>query len=154
VSEDVRWLREAIGLAGRCSPSASAFSVGAIIVGSGGVELARGYSRETDDVVHAEEVALAKIDPGDPRLSSATLYSSLEPCHARKSRARSCTQLIVESDIPRVVFALREPPIFVAGAGGAGAAQLAAAGVEVVEIPSLADQARAANRHLTGPKPA
>lgn len=149
-AEDWRWLREAIKLSRLCPPSETAFSVGAIIVDASGKEIARGYSREADEVVHAEESALAKLDPGEARLRSATMYSSLEPCTRRKSRPRSCTQLIIDAGIPRVVFALREPPTFV---DGDGAERLTAAGVTVVEVPELADAVRAANRHLLGGKP-
>ena len=64
-----------------------------------------------------------------------TLYSSLEPCSARASRPRTCTELILAAGIGRVVFAWREPAIFVEGRG---AELLHAAGVEVVELPELA----------------
>ncbi len=75
-AEDWRWLREAIELSRLCPPSDTAFSVGAIIVDASGKEIARGYSRETDPISHAEEVTLTKA-AGDPRLTSATIYSSL-----------------------------------------------------------------------------
>jgi pyrimidine deaminase RibD-like protein len=141
---DLRWLREAIELSRRCPPSASAFSVGAILVGTDGGVIATGYSRERDPKDHAEEVALARAAAG-PELAEATLYSSLEPCLARASRPRSCVELITESGIGRVVIAWLEPPLFVAG-GGAGA--LRDAGVTVVEIPWLAELARSVNAHL------
>jgi diaminohydroxyphosphoribosylaminopyrimidine deaminase/5-amino-6-(5-phosphoribosylamino)uracil reductase len=141
---DLRWLREAIELSRRCPPSASAFSVGAILVGADGGVIATGYSRERDPKDHAEEVALARA-AGGPVLAGATLYSSLEPCLARTSRPRSCVELITESEIGRVVIAWLEPPLFVAG-GGAGA--LRDAGVTVVEIPWLAELARSVNAHL------
>ena len=139
--DDRDWLAAAIEEAWRCPPSERAFSVGAIIV-AGGAELTRGHSRETDDHVHAEEAALAKLPQPPP---DATLYSSLEPCGARASRPRTCTELIIAAGIRRVVFAWREPPVFVPGRG---AELLAAAGVTVVEVPELADAARAPNRHL------
>jgi pyrimidine deaminase RibD-like protein len=135
---DRYWLRVAIAESSRCPPSDTAYPVGAVIVGADGQEIARGYSRETDPKVHAEEVALAKA-AGDPRLTGATIYSSLEPCGKRVSRPRTCTQWIVHTGIPRVVFALREPSRFVVGEG---AEVLAANGVTVVEIPELAEEAR------------
>uniref|UniRef100_UPI002FDBD909 dihydrofolate reductase family protein n=1 Tax=Streptomyces sp. IBSBF 2806 TaxID=2903529 RepID=UPI002FDBD909 len=83
---DRHWLALACELAERCPPSETAFSVGAVIVAADGTELARGHSREDGDpVVHAEEAALAKLDPADPRLRTATVYSSLEPCARRSS---------------------------------------------------------------------
>jgi riboflavin-specific deaminase-like protein len=142
---DKHWLARAVELSTHCPPSATAFAVGAVIVDAGGNELARGYSRESGGTEHAEEAALAKLDPADPRLATATIYSSLEPCGRRASRPRTCTQLILAAGIPRVVFALREPPTFV---DGEGAARLRAAGVEVVELPELADAVRAVNRDL------
>jgi 5-amino-6-(5-phosphoribosylamino)uracil reductase len=147
---DVQWLRETIKLSRRCPPSRTAFSVGAIIVGADGTPLSTGYSRERDLRDHAEEVALAKIPPGDPRLASATLYSSLEPCGVRNSRPRPCADLIIAAGIPRVVYAWHEPPIL---AAGGGAEMLTSAGVSVIEIPELAIEARAINAHLTHPGP-
>jgi riboflavin-specific deaminase-like protein len=142
---DWRWLRDAIELSRRCPPSRTAFSVGAIVVGSDGREIARGFSRETDDRAHAEESALTKLDLDDPRLRSATMYVSMEPCSKRASRPFSCSQHILDAGIPRVVFALREPETFVTGEG---AERLAASGVEVVEVPELAGGVLEVNRHL------
>ena len=143
---DLHWLREAIELSRRCPPSESAFSVGAVLVSDAGTVIATGYSRERDPKDHAEEVALARAG-GDPLLTGATLYSSLEPCLARASRPRSCAELIFDAGIPRVVIAWLEPPLFAAG-GGTGA--LRQAGVTVVEIPWLAGLARSVNAHLVG----
>lgn len=142
---DRRWLRQAIELARSCPPSTTAFSVGAVIVDAEGELMATGFSREADPLDHAEEAALAKVAPDDPRLAAATLYSSLEPCGARASRPRTCTGLILAAGIPRVVFAWREPSLFVEGQG---VELLQAAGVDVVELPDLADAARAVNAHL------
>jgi diaminohydroxyphosphoribosylaminopyrimidine deaminase / 5-amino-6-(5-phosphoribosylamino)uracil reductase len=148
-SDDRKWMEMAIDLARQCPPKASAYSVGAIIVDEGGQEIARGYSRETDDHVHAEEAALAKVQ-GDQRLRTATIYSTLEPCSERKSRPRSCTQLILDAGIPRVVMAWREPSLFVADCQGYE--QLTSAGVTVVELHELAEHARAVNSHLALPE--
>jgi riboflavin-specific deaminase-like protein len=142
---DKHWLAEAVELSGNCPPSTTAFAVGAVVVDGHGEVLARGYSREDGGTEHAEEAALAKLDPADPRLRTATIYSSLEPCGRRASRPRACAELITAAGIPRVVFALREPPTFV---DGRGAERLLAAGVEVVEVPELADGVRAVNRDL------
>ena len=158
---DHRFLRWAIELSRLCPPSASAFSVGAVIVGEDGEVLATGFSREQEDHDHAEEVALrklaqARLAPGrlapgklgpDPRLRHATLYSSLVPCGERVSRPVTCVQHIVAAGIPRVVFAWREPALFTAGEG---ADRLRAAGVEVIEVPELAARARSVNAHLVG----
>ena len=145
---DRRWLRLAIELSRRCPPSPRAYSVGAVIVDRAGEIVASGFSREEDAIDHAEEVALRKAaaEPlSAPRLAGATLYSSLEPCSARASRPRTCTELIMEAGIGRVVFAWREPGLF---ADCQGAAILRAAGAAVTEVPQFADQVRAVNAHL------
>jgi diaminohydroxyphosphoribosylaminopyrimidine deaminase / 5-amino-6-(5-phosphoribosylamino)uracil reductase len=145
-ADDERWMRVAIGLAWQCPPSASAFSVGAVIVGADGTELSRGFSRENDPVVHAEESALAKLSPDDPRLAGATIYSTLEPCSQRASRPLSCTQLIIAAGLRRVVIAWREPSLFVADCRGYEL--LREAGLEVIELPELTADAIAPNSHL------
>ncbi|GAB1695150.1 hypothetical protein KRM28CT15_69530 [Krasilnikovia sp. M28-CT-15] len=137
-------MRRAIELAYRSPNSVTAFAVGAVIVTPEGQVIAEGYSRDDDPHVHAEESALIRA-AGDPRLATATLYSTLEPCTARHSRHVTCTNLIIAAGIPRVVIAWREPDIFVTCEG---VATLTAAGIEVIELPELADLARGANAHL------
>jgi len=127
---DSDFLERAIALSALAPPSDTAFAVGCVIVDARGSVIATGYSRELGPHWHAEEVALSKA--AGIALTSATLYSSLEPCSTRKSRPVSCTQLIIEAGIPRVVFGMREPPTFV---DCCGAELLAAAGIEVVELP-------------------
>ncbi|MFD7788579.1 deaminase [Streptomyces nojiriensis] len=147
-ADDVTWMERAIELSRKCPPAEGAFSVGAIIVGADGEELANGYSRETDAHVHAEESALAKLPVDDPRLAGATLYSTLEPCSERKSRPLTCTQLILRSPIRRVVIAWREPSLLVADC--VGVETLRAEGVDVLELPELTKRARKVNSHLFG----
>jgi pyrimidine deaminase RibD-like protein len=144
---DHAWLRQAIELSRWSPPSPAAFAVGAILVACDGSVLATGYSREGSPHDHAEEVALAKLCPADPRLATATLYSSLEPCRFRASRPRPCAELIIEAGLRRVVIAWLEPPLF---AAGGGAALLREAGVTVVEVPDLAGEARAVNATVLG----
>jgi diaminohydroxyphosphoribosylaminopyrimidine deaminase/5-amino-6-(5-phosphoribosylamino)uracil reductase len=142
---DREYLLYAIELAKSCPPSRTAFSVGAVIIEAHGAVLATGYSREGDPREHAEEAALGKIASDDRRLDGATLYSSLEPCSTRASRPRSCTELILATPISRVVFAWREPDLFV---DCQGAELLRAAGRHVVEVPALAPLVRRTNDHL------
>lgn len=144
--DDTRWMSLAVDLARLCPPSEGAYSVGAVIVDEHGHEIARGYSRENDPHVHAEESALGKLANDDLRLAKATIYSTLEPCSQRRSRPRTCTQLILAAGIPRVVTAWREPSLFVADCQGCEL--LEQAGIEVVELPEFADRAMAPNRHL------
>ncbi|MEV5576484.1 deaminase [Spirillospora sp. NPDC052269] len=140
-------------MAALCPPSDTAFSVGAVLVAPDGTELARGHSRESSPHDHAEESALAKLGTqaeldAQAVPSGTTIYSSLEPCGARRSRPRPCAELIVAAGIRRVVFAWREPSLFVEGTGDE---YLRAHGVEVVELPALAAAARRPNAHLLGP---
>ncbi|MDH6569336.1 riboflavin-specific deaminase-like protein [Streptomyces sp. SAI-117] len=147
VAADHHWLALACELAAHCPPSRTAFSVGAVVVAADGTELARGHSREGGDpVVHAEEAALAKIDPADPRLGTATVYTSLEPCTRRASRPAPCARLILEAGVRRVVTAWREPDTFVEGADGTGL--LTTEGVDVVVLEEYATRAKAPNHHL------
>lgn len=145
---DLAFLRRAVELSRHCPPSRTAFSVGAVVVAADGTVLAEGFSREVDGHDHAEEAALAKLPADDPRLRGATVYSSLEPCGQRASRPVPCAELLIAAGVPRVVVAWREPSTFVAETRGAGL--LEAAGVEVVELPELAEEARAVNAHLLG----
>ena len=144
-SLDAALLAEAVELSRRSPPSPTAYTVGAVVVGAGpGAARSVGWSRRYDPLDHAEEVALAAF-PGDP--AGGTLYSSLEPCSRRRSRRHTCTELILAAGIARVVFALREPPLF---ADCDGAELLARAGVEVVELPGLAAGVLSVNAHLLG----
>ncbi|GGQ53386.1 deaminase [Couchioplanes azureus] len=141
--EDRRWLTAAAELSRRSTPTLTNYAVGAIVVDRHGRVLATGYTGERDPRDHAEEVALAKIAAG-PRLdlAEATIYSTLEPCTARRSRPGTCTDLILAHGIGRVVFALREPLIF---ADCRGAESLRDAGVDVHEIGSLGHLVREIN---------
>jgi diaminohydroxyphosphoribosylaminopyrimidine deaminase / 5-amino-6-(5-phosphoribosylamino)uracil reductase len=143
-NQDLHWMHEAVRLSQLCPPATGAFSVGAVLVGADGNELTRGHSRETDSHIHAEEAALGKLT-NHLDLAAATLYSTLEPCSQRRSRPRTCTQLILDAGIGRVVMAWREPALFV---DCQGYEQLVEAGVDVVELPELAALARQANSHL------
>jgi pyrimidine deaminase RibD-like protein len=143
--DDRELLAAAIDFSRRCRPSLTAFSVGALIVAADGAVLAQGWSRMHDSTEHAEEAALAALGAGWQAPPGVTVYSSLEPCSRRASRKRTCSELILAAGIERVVFAWREPTVFVYGEG---AEKLGAAGVEVVELPELAEEARAVNLHL------
>jgi pyrimidine deaminase RibD-like protein len=147
MTDHVRWMNRAIELANRCPKAAGAFSVGAVIVGADGSEISSGYSRETGAKAHAEESALDKLDAADPRLATATIYSTLEPCSQRATTARKpCAERILAAGIRTVVIAWREPATFVEDC--VGVEKLRARGVEVVELPELAAAAMAMNRHL------
>ena len=150
--QDRRWLMSAIVLSQLSPPSPTHYAVGAVIVDQAGTLLATGYTGETGPHHHAEEAALAKlVGPRRPGLANATIYSSLEPCTTRRSRPRTCTDLILAAGITRVVIALREPLLF---ADCHGVRNLRAAGVDVVEIGDLGYLVRDINAHLLGAAPA
>ena len=144
---DEHWLRQATGLSRQCRPSRTAYCVGAVLVASDGSVLATGFSRERNPHDHAEESALATVDPADPQLPAATMYSSLEPCRFRASRPVPCAELIIRAGLRRVVIAWLEPPVL---APGGGAELLREAGITVLEIPELAAEARAVNATVLG----
>lgn len=153
---DRGWLLAAIELSRECPPTDSAYCVGAIVVAADGTRLADGYSRDTDARVHAEESALARLVGADGRLaeaaagaiSGATIYTSMEPCSTRRSRPRTCTELILAAGIRRVVFALREPPLF---ADCRGVELLREGGAEVIELSELGGLVREVNAGVLGP---
>ncbi|MER7604709.1 dCMP deaminase [Nocardioides sp. NPDC127503] len=139
-------LLRAISLADNCPPSSTAFAVGALIATADGRVLGEGWSRKGDLHEHAEEAALADLSTKDrPLLAEATMYTSLEPCSTRASRPVTCTQHILNEGIPRIVYAWREPSIFV---DCIGAETLEAAGREVIQLADLVDLARKPNLHL------
>jgi pyrimidine deaminase RibD-like protein len=142
---DRAMLIAAIGLSRCCPPSDTAFSVGSYVTAADGSVLAQGYSRQRDPHDHAEETALATLGDGWRAEPGTTVYTTLEPCSVRASRPRTCTELILAAGVDRVVFAWREPSIFV---DCEGAELLRAAGLEVIEVPDLAAEVRAVNRHL------
>src|SRR5215217_124343 len=72
---------------------------------------------------HAEEQALAGVDA-----RGATAYVTLEPCGARSSGGRSCSELLVAAGVARVVIACEDPSPF---ASGQGTERLTAAGIAV-----------------------
>jgi diaminohydroxyphosphoribosylaminopyrimidine deaminase / 5-amino-6-(5-phosphoribosylamino)uracil reductase len=75
---------------------------------------------------HAEPNAILPIID-DPRLSSSTLYVTLEPC-SHHGKTPPCADLIVDSGIKKVFVAMRDPNPNVAGKG---IAKLRNAGIQV-----------------------
>lgn len=104
---------------GRTSPNPS---VGAVLV-LGGQVVGEGRTAPAGGP-HAEVVALAAAGSA---ARGATAYVTLEPC-AHHGRTPPCADALVAAGVARVVFALRDPNPRV---DGAGAARLAAAGIDV-----------------------
>lgn len=117
-------MARALGLArirlGRTAPNPA---VGCVIVAEG-VVVGEGMTG-VGGRPHAEEVAL--LDARG-RARGACAYVTLEPCNARRSARRSCSELLIDAGVRRVVLACEDPHALAAD----GVLRLRAAGVEVV----------------------
>jgi diaminohydroxyphosphoribosylaminopyrimidine deaminase/5-amino-6-(5-phosphoribosylamino)uracil reductase len=130
-ARDIAFMRSAIALARRgLGSTAPNPSVAALVVDErGAVPLMLGRGRTAKGGrPHAE--ALAIMSAGEAA-RGATMYVVLEPCAQRSQRVfgPSCTEMILEAGIARVVIGAPDPSPF---AGGEGARRLREAGVEVV----------------------
>ncbi len=131
----------------RRSPAAEVrYRVGAVLVTSDGREF-DGYTGESAPENHAEEEAVAKALLAKADLKGATMYTTIEPCTKRNTKCSSCTDLIILHGIGRVVFALREPDLFVRCEG---VRRLIDAGIEVNEISDFAPDVIRINSHVLG----
>lgn len=115
--------------AGRTLPNPQ---VGCVLLAPDGTELAVGVHRGagTD---HAEVDALKQAAAA---ARGATAVVTLEPCR-HTGRTGPCTRALIDAGVARVVYGTADPH----PDGGGGAAELAAAGIEV---ENLADSAAAA----------
>ena len=109
-------------------------NVGCVIFSEGGEVIGRGATRPGGRP-HAEAVALAEAGS---RARGATLVTTLEPCNHPSKRGPTCTDLILDAGITRVVAAIEDPDPRTAGEG---LRRLGAAGVEV-DLGLLAAEAR------------
>jgi len=131
---DIQHMAEAIDLAkAHLGKTGKNPSVGCVIIGVDGTRLAQGVTSK-DGTRHGEERALELIAPGMAK--GATAYVTLEPCRQRSAGGVSCSELLLEAGIGRVVCALsdRHPN------GAGGLARLVMAGVRV-EIGLMKDEA-------------
>jgi diaminohydroxyphosphoribosylaminopyrimidine deaminase / 5-amino-6-(5-phosphoribosylamino)uracil reductase len=133
---DERFMARALELArSRLGKTAPNPSVGCVIVRDGKL-IGEGATGDGGRP-HAEEVALGHA--GDVA-AGATAYVTLEPCGARSSGGASCSQLLVETGIARVVIACEDShPV-----GARGASRLRAAGVDVM-LGVMREEAEALN---------
>jgi len=117
-------MAEAVRLAesarGRTAPNPN---VGCVIVRDGEI-VGRGATG-TGGRPHAEAIALAMA--GD-KARGATLYTTLEPCAHPSDRGPTCSAIIPEAAIAKVVFALKDPD---PRTDGQGIKLLRDAGIEV-----------------------
>lgn len=91
---------------------------------------------------HAEVMAIKSVKD-TTLLPFSTIYVNLEPC-SHFGKTPPCADLIIENQIPRVVYGMQDPFEAVAGSG---LAKLTAAGVEVVG-PVLEDKCLEMNRRF------
>ena len=137
---DARFMAAAIRLGGReLGRTWPNPAVGALIVrddGGGPVVVGRGWTKPGGRP-HAEVVALREA--GD-RARGATCYVSLEPC-SHHGKTPPCVDALTAAGIARVVSAIEDPDMRVAGRGHA---RLRDAGI-AVETGLCADEAAYAN---------
>ena len=132
---DIDFMRRALSLASSgVGLTGDNPSVGCVIVRDG-VVIAEARTADGGRP-HAEEQAVALADTG-----GATVYVTLEPCAKRSAGGASCSEMLIQAGVARVVIAVGDPHPLVAGAG---IERLRAAGVEV-EVGILADEGRALN---------
>lgn len=98
--------------------------VGAVIVCDGKI-IGEGFHREYGKA-HAEVNAIKSVQDKS-LLTRSTIYVSLEPC-SHYGKTPPCSQLIIDSKIPRVVIATLDPYYKVSGRG---VKMLKDAGIEV-----------------------
>lgn len=137
--DDERYMRRALQLASLASGETTPNPlVGAVIVHDGHI-IGEGYHHRSGQP-HAEVMAVASVKQRE-LLPHATLYVTLEPC-AHYGKTPPCAELILRERIPRVIVAMEDPFVQVAGRG---LALLREAGVEV-EVGLLRDEAWSLNR--------
>ena len=136
--DDLRWLDAAAAVAARGRPlSRPNPAVGAVIV-KNGVVVGRGWTR-AGGRPHAEAEALAMASGGaGDGARGATLYVTLEPCAHASARGPSCTSLVLNSGLARVVIGVEDPDPRTAGNG---IAALRSAGIAADVLPCPAAKA-------------
>lgn len=110
---DVKMMKIAFNESLKCSPDVKAFAVGSVIVDKDSNIISTGYSRETADNVHAEEVAIAKALLKGINLTGMTIYATMEPCGERLSGKKCCADRIIDNRMGRCVYGVAEPIYFV-----------------------------------------
>lgn len=127
LAADFQYMADAIDLAkAQHGQTGKNPAVGCIIISAEGERLAEGVTSK-DGTRHAEERALETLEPG--AALGGTAYVTLEPCRQRSAGGVSCSELLLEAGIGRVVCALadRHPN----GAGGFARLLMAGLSVEI-----------------------
>jgi diaminohydroxyphosphoribosylaminopyrimidine deaminase / 5-amino-6-(5-phosphoribosylamino)uracil reductase len=131
--QDEAFMRMALSLAkGQLGKTGTNPAVGCVIVRDGKV-IAQGVTQDGGRP-HGEQDAL---DHAAGPVAGATVYVTLEPCAHMSERGPTCSNILIESEVYRVVACLEDPDPRTAGQGFA---RLRAAGI-IVEIGLLRDEA-------------
>lgn len=141
------FMQLALDEAKKCTPSQTAFSVGAVLVDSTIRPhriLATGFSRELEGNTHAEEVCFTKLmkeasPPGNE--IECTLYTTMEPCSERLSGKKPCVDRIVEfGRVSTVYVGCQEPSTFVAE--NTATSKLAGQGIRYLLVDGMSSECR------------
>ena len=142
---DKIYLAQATQLGLECPKSDNSFSVGAVLTDCKGQKISTGFTREFGEQWHAEHVALEKAYRKRINFVGGWIYSSLEPCGKRLSGKVTCAQRIIDAKLSRVIYAEKEPPIFVPGTGHK---ILTKHEVNVLKLDGFKEAFSLANKHL------
>lgn len=132
-----RCLQLALRAEGKTSPNPM---VGALLVCDGKI-ISEGYHHKAGEP-HAEPNAIKAVKDKE-LLKRSTLYVSLEPC-SHYGKTPPCSELIINSQIPRVVVGALDPNPLVAGRG---IKMMRDAGIEV-KVGVLEEEAKFINRRF------
>jgi riboflavin biosynthesis protein RibD len=137
IVSDLEFMRRAFSLAtAGVGQTGDNPSVGCVIV-KDGVIVGEGATA-AGGRPHAEELALVAAGVN---ARGATAYVTLEPCAKRSTGTPSCSDILIQAGVARVVIAASDPHPF---ANGVGVERLRAAGISV-ETGLLASEARRLN---------
>lgn len=109
--------------------------VGCVIINNNGEIVSTGYHKKYGEN-HAERDALLKLEDA----KDCTLIVNLEPC-SHHGKTPPCTDIIIEKEIKKVVYGMKDPNPIVAGRG---LQKLKDAGIEVIG-PVLEDECKKLN---------
>lgn len=125
--QDIAFMKRCLELAemGRYTAAPNPM-VGSIVVHEGQI-IGEGFHHHAGGP-HAEVMAIESVKNKE-LLNNSTIYVSLEPC-SHYGRTPPCSDLIIDSKIPRVKIATRD---FNTQVNGAGIAKLQSAGIDVEE---------------------
>jgi diaminohydroxyphosphoribosylaminopyrimidine deaminase/5-amino-6-(5-phosphoribosylamino)uracil reductase len=113
--------------------------VGCVIVGANGEVLGSGHTQRAGEA-HAEVMALRDAQAKHHDVKGATAYVTLEPC-SHQGRTGPCCDALIQTDLTRVVVAVKDPNPQVAGQG---IERLRTAGIQV-DVGLLETQAQELN---------